>query len=399
MNLLIKQFDGARLVRRDELIDSIRLFRICFGGPEIDNEEEILASYVPPRRGGTYVLIHQGKPVSQLGIFHDQIKMYDGTIRTGSIGGVCTHPDYRRQGLASHLLEHCTQQLVKEGARLMLISGDEGVYMRLGNVFQGKYMYFSIKPEQSGKWRSAPAHLVLRRATDADTLVCSQLYQAEPVHFVRQKSDFFRAVHDPTSNMYIHADQWIIERSGQAVAYLFLGIPWGLQDKPDSGIRHVGEYAGSRIALADALHVLMTTSTIQDLTWPVAWQDMELIQALQDSGYRGSMTNLEGHTLRIVNFSGFMKDLRPILQTRLDTNLLRGLRFEQSGPLLGGIGDDRYTITRGSDRLELNGAAMTRLAMGNADSQAETIHAPKVLAEVISALFPLPSFLPGLNYH
>jgi len=37
--------------------------------------------------------------------------------------------------------------------------------------------------------------------------------------------------------------------------------------------------------------------------------------------------------------------------------------------------------------------------MGNADTEAKAIQAPGALAEVISALFPLPSFLPGLNYH
>jgi len=397
MNTVFEQFDGPRRMRCEELIDSIRLSQLCFGGSEINNEEEILANYVPPRRGGFYVLVHQGKPVSQIGIFHDRLKMYDGMIRTGSIGGVCTHPDYRKQGLATRLMEHCTQQLVKEGARLMLISGDEGVYMRLGNVFQGKYMYFSIKPGQSRPWRSTPNDLVVRRATPADALLCSQLYQAELLHFIRQKSDFSRALRDPGSNTYIHADQWIIERSGQAAAYLFLGFLWGLTR--DSDVRHVGEYAGSRGALADAIQVLMTTSDLQELTWPVAWQDAELIQLLQDSGYTGNMTHLDGATHRIIDFPNFMKDLRPMLRARLDANLLRGLCFEQRGPLLGGIGDDRYTIARGSDRLELDGATMTRLVMGDADTQAETIHTPGALAEVISALFPLPSFLPGLNYH
>jgi hypothetical protein len=172
-----------------------------------------------------------------------------------------------------------------------------------------------------------------------------------------------------------------------------------LQDKPGLGIRQVGEYAGSRSALVDAIPVLMTTSNLQDLIWPVAWQDVELIQLLRDGGFQGNMTNLEGHTLRIINFPEFMKDLRPILRARLDAKLLRGLRFEQRGPLLGGIGDDRYTILHGSDRLELDGAAMTRLVMGSADPQSESVHAHGALAEIISAIFPLPSFLPGLNYH
>jgi hypothetical protein len=143
----------------------------------------------------------------------------------------------------------------------------------------------------------------------------------------------------------------------------------------------------------------MTEGGLQNLTWQVPWQDLELIQLLQDSGYSGNVTNLDGYTLRIIDFAGFMKDLRPFMEARLEKNLLRGLRFEQNGPLLGGIGEDRYTIARGLDRLELNGAAMTLLVMGNANPQAEALHAPGTLAEVISTLFPLPSFLPGLNYH
>ena len=111
------------------------------------------------------------------------------------------------------------------------------------------------------------------------------------------------------------------------------------------------------------------------------------------------MAPLDGHTLRIVDFAGFMSDLRPILRARLDANLLRGLRFKQSGPWLGGTGDDIYSIMRGKDRLDLDGAAMTRLVMGTAESESEPIRLPGALAEVIPALFPLPSFLPGINYY
>ncbi len=197
-------------------------------------------------------------------------------------------------------------------------------------------------------------------------------------------------------NPYVYADQWIVERAGQAVAYLFLGSPWEFE--LGAGIRHVGEYSGSRLAMVDTLKTLLTTGNLQELSWPVAWQDSELIHLLQECGYSGSIAPLDGHTLRIVNFPGFMYELRPILQARVGTKLLRGLRFEQSGPLLGGTGTDRYAIVRGSDRLELDGAAMTRLVMGSAESETEPNRLPGALAEVIPALFPLPSFLPGLNY-
>ena len=397
MTTSFSQFDGPRLLRREELNASNELLRICFEGPEvISKKEEVVASYIPPKRGGRYVLADQGKLVSQIEIFHDQIMLYDGTIQVASIAGVCTHPDYQNKGLASHLLDHCTGKLVQEGARLMLISGAHGIYTRLGNVPHGRYSYFSIKPGQSSSWRPTPTDLVLRRLTGADTLPVSRLYQAESVHFIRQNSDFSAALHHPLENTYVYADQWIVERSGQAVAYLFLGSP--REFELGAGIRRVGEYAGSRLAMVDALEALLATSNLQELSWSVAWQDLELIQLLQDCGYCGSVGPLYGHTLRIVNFPGFMNDLRPILLARVGAKLLRGLRFEQSGPLLGGTGTDQYTIMRGSDRLELDGAAMTRLMMGNTESETEPIRLPGALEEVIPALFPLPSFLPGLNY-
>ena len=85
MNTSMAQLEGPRLVRREEVIASEKLFHLCFDGLEIENEEEIVSSFVPPRRGGVYALFQDGRPVSQIGIVHDRISMYDGTIRTGSI--------------------------------------------------------------------------------------------------------------------------------------------------------------------------------------------------------------------------------------------------------------------------------------------------------------------------
>ena len=225
-------------------------------------EEELAVSALPPKRGGRYVLAHQGRLVSQIEIFHNQIRMHDGILRVASIGGVCTHPDYRNQGLTSHLLEYCTRKSVQEGARLMLISGARGVYTRLGNVPHGRFTYFSLSPEQSSSWRSAPPDLVLRRLTGADTLPVSRLYQAEPVHYIRQHGDYSAALHNPLENTYVYADQWIVERAGQAMAYLFLGLPW--ECELEAGMRHVSEYAGSRLALVDALNALLTTGNLRE---------------------------------------------------------------------------------------------------------------------------------------
>lgn len=392
-----QQFEGPRLVQRAEAIDSMKLFHLCFGGPEIENEQEILDHYVTPKRGGVYALFHEHRPVSQIMIFHDQVRIHDGRIRAGSIGGVCTHPEYRDRGLASVLLNTCARQLRQEGARLMLISGARGVYTRLGNVPHGKFVYFTITPGKEKITSTPPGRITVRRAAPSDASLCSRLYQAEPVHFVRRRREFEIAIAEPMNNPYLHTEAWIVERTGQAIAYLLLGTPYDMN--PTTGIRHVSEYAGSHLALAEAIEQIMRESDLQEIYWPVAWQESELTHLLRTHGYEGKVAPLDGHTWRILDFAGFMKDLQPILQARFDPKLLRGLRFEQSGPLLGGSGADRFTILRGSERLDLDGAAMTHLVLGNADRQAGPVQAPGALSELITHLFPLPSFLPGLNYH
>jgi GNAT superfamily N-acetyltransferase len=392
-----KEYEGPRLIRGDELIASERLSRICFGDLDENDLEarETPVRYRQPRRGGLYVITHQGVPVSQIHTFHYQVKLYDGFLRVGSIGGVCTHPDHREKGLAGRLMEYCTDTLAREGARLISASGGRGLYTRLGCVPAGKFFSFIIiKPKNAPP---PPSDLTLQLATSAHAVLCSQLYHTEAVHFIRQPSKFIERL--GSSGGYVHAEAWVIFRTGRPVAYLLLGIPWEYLRQPDAGVRYVREYAGSRTALVSALGLIMSQSHLQEIHFPVAWQDEDLLQLLQGIGLRSTPEPLSEHTMRIINFPGLMADLRPYLQARLDKRLRHGLRFEQSGPRLGATQEDRLTIAHGQDRLDLSGAAMTRLVMGSPEEgKGISFSIPGSLAEAVSALFPLPSFLPGLNY-
>ncbi len=378
--------DGPRLIRREELAASRRLNSLCFRGivEEETEEEGLTASYTPPRRGGVQVLCHQGVPVSQIDIVHSRVNVYGGHLRLASIGGVCTHPDYRGQGLATHLLDHCAHKLTAEGARLMLISGMRGLYTRAGCVTAQKFEYIVVRTRISGI-----SGLGVRLATEADASLCARLYQAEPVHFVRRVEEF--AEHFRQRERPRRAEDWLVEVAGQPVAYLFTSIPWDHRHERNAGAREVDEYAGSRVALAAALAEVMARLNLQELRLTVPWQDVDLLQLLREQGITGDHVPLPWHTMRFVNFPGLMSDLQPYVRARLTGSLRRGLRFEQEG--------DRYGIVRGQERLELDGATMTRLVLGVPAEVAPAISiAPGALSEIIPALFPLPSFLPGLNY-
>ena len=379
----VQELDGPRLVRREELAAARQLAAICFPGFVDEITAEEIDAYTLPARGGLQVICHRGQPVAQIGITHSQVNVCGSPLHVASIGGVCTHPDYRGRGLGTQLLAYCTRQLRDEGARLMLISGGRGLYLRAGCVTAGTFEYFALKPRRV---RSEPEEIAVRPATEADVPLCARLYQAEAVRFVRRVGDF--EGHFRHREEYPEAEDWIVEVAGRAAAYLFLSVPWEYMRRRNAGVREVFEYAGSRAALTSALPVLMAEHDLRELRVFVPWQDVDFLLLLRRQRTTGECTTLPGHTMRIVNFPGLMADLQPYVEGQLAEGLQCGLRFGQEG--------DVYIITRGQERLELDGAAMTRLVMGAPGEEVPACS--EALEEIISTLFPLPSFLPGLNY-
>lgn len=384
------EFDGPRRIRPDEFSASRRLSRICFNDlPDTGDDDAPLSPEHEPQE--TYLFAHAGRPVSQISIFHTPLRIYDGRIRVGSIGGVCTHPDYRGYRLASRLMEHCTRQLVQGGAELMSISGGRGLYTRLGNVPSGRYAAFTLR---SAQLPPPPNTIRLREIRPSNGPWCSRLYQAEPAHFTRTFRTYEKAFRP--HEIGFQAEGWAVELDGQPAAYLLLNTPWDFIDRPEAGVRSLCEFAGSRVALAGALAAALNQPGIHEIHIPVPWQDADLIHLLCQHA-QPEWIALPEHTMRIINFPALMTGLRPYLQASLPAALRRGLRFAQSGPLLAGDSEGLCSITRGPDRLELPTAAMTSLVMGSPD--AAPGEAAGALGDILPALFPLPSFLPGLDYH
>ncbi|MCX7683254.1 MAG: GNAT family N-acetyltransferase [Anaerolineae bacterium] len=383
----MEHWEGPRLVKREELLAAHRLAALCFPEDLLEApEEELLAAYKPPRKGGLYVICHNGSPVSELGVYHSRLSLYGSYIRIASIGGVCTHPDYRGQGLATRLLEHAIRALTEEGAHLLLISGIRDLYERAGCVTAGVFEYFTLKPDQLP---AQEERFTVRPATPDDAPLCARLYHQEAVHFERPVEDFVH--HFRRAEEYLRAEDWIIETNGRPQAYLFTGLPWEALFLQDHTVREVREYAGSRLALVAGLGILISRLGLRELRFLVPWQEVDLIQMLRGYGVASAAIPLLEHTMRVVNLPGLMTGLNAYIAARLTEKLRRGLRFEQNG--------ERYVLVRGRERLALDGKAMTRLIMGVPPEMATGVDTGQgTLAEIVAALFPLPSFLPGLNY-
>lgn len=376
--------EGPRTLRPEELAAAHRLSATCFGRSVL--RDLPTGAYRPTSRQTTEVICYRGTPVSLISIYYSRVNVYGSLVRIASIGGVGTHPDYRGMGLATRLLEHCMHELTAREARIMLVSGMRGLYRRAGCTAAQIFDPIVLNP---GSLRPDTTGVTIRRGSVVDAPLCARLYHGESIRFERRVEDFRQ--HLATEEGPSRGDSWVVEVEGRPTGYVFLSVPWG-REREDR-VREVliqGEYAGSRVALVEALAQLIEHLDLRELWLAVAWQDSDLRQMLRKSGVAGETSTMVGHTMRIVDFPGLMDDLDCYVRARLSAEQLSGVSFQQDG--------DRYAIAYGPDRIELDGAAMTRLVLGPAGA-VEGVGQPLVqsLGEIACQLFPLPSFTPGLN--
>jgi GNAT superfamily N-acetyltransferase len=365
---------GPRLVRREELDDLGDLVALSFGG------------VVRPRRGrrnrwwqgrtGSYVIARDGKPVSHIRVVYNVLSLNGCRLKIASIGGVCTHPDYRGQGIASSLLDHCVEVAANAGASLLLISGERGLYRRALAVEAGPIYEAQVRPGSASV--STPAACA-RPAVPEDWAACARLYQSEPVRFVRSANFFSRAFagHGGRAG-------WVVECGEEVAAYVLLSRPWGTP--ADHPRRLVREYAGSRSALLEGLPSLFEASGFQQITLRAPTWDRELAYLLDRAGVALKPTTIHEHTLRLLDLPRLMRRLRAYTAERLRRADVRRLTFEQEG--------SRCAFAFAGEKLELDLMRACALVLGGPE-------APQVegdLGRLFRSLFPLPFPLPGLNY-
>ena len=84
-----------------------------------------------------------GELVSLVDVFFRQVRMPEGqTAKMGGIGTVCTHPNFRGQGLSGRLINRVDQVMIEQGTDWsMLFTGVQGHYARFGWVEVPRYWF------------------------------------------------------------------------------------------------------------------------------------------------------------------------------------------------------------------------------------------------------------------
>lgn len=209
-----------RSARRKDLPAVYDLLGISFTIPRkyFVNQTEHDATY---RFGQTRIVEIDGRIVSHVRLFHRQMLLRGVALPVGGVGSVATHPDYRRHGFATALLQDAIERMERAGYALSFLwTGLALFYERLGwrVVLQPIY---TVKPEAAAACLSTAASVSVRPLTSADLSAVARIYRRATegstgaiVRTPRYWRDHMTWVHDDPEGFLV------AETRGQVVAYV-----------------------------------------------------------------------------------------------------------------------------------------------------------------------------------
>ena len=223
------QFDGPRTARSGELksvLDTVNeVMRVAAGlkptiatdYPMIYNEENL----------SNIMIIKDGdRVVSSVAVWPNTIEIGSTRLSVGGINCLVTLPEYRRQGLASQVMEAAHQLMTDRGCHVArLTTNIARWYNRLGWEAAGRFCTFEINQSNVILLRDLVENVTIRclhndleEATMTDLV---NLHQSDRLGGVRSPG-LMRTLLQAGSDPKVTPDTWIVfaDRKTEAAAYL-----------------------------------------------------------------------------------------------------------------------------------------------------------------------------------
>jgi len=318
----MENFEGPRGTRPEEIDRVIELINLVFRPETHSMQDEYPCIYRADNAENLRIMLHRGRPVSHIGFMVRHVNLLGVRLKVGSVGGVCTHVDYRGKGLATILLGDVEETLRSRGADVVLISGPRGLYTRNGFAKAGLTSVFYLTSAAAQRL-DAPG-VEIRSWKDADPTVPARIYEKEPVRYERTPEEFAALLKGQFAGRR-RGEVFTVLREGRAVAYFILS------SGASPGEWNLWEYAGDRAAVAGGLALFLAERAGSQILARIPWNDAEVLEILRSLGLDEKPATFLDHTIKILDFARFMEKMRPVFEKNFDAQALSHLRFETRG--------------------------------------------------------------------
>ena len=264
----------------------------------------------PRNAHNLFYVEHQGIPVSMVGVLKQTAILPGCALPVASIGSVVTRPEYRKQQLATAVLEKVFQTMQHEGQALCLISGERQLYLRLGCVKTGRML--TVRAQASSAPNGVPGHLVKRIPANQRRDYASRLagiYRQEPYRFKRSAAE-----------MAVLLDALWFQRSGFRQELFVLETPASIDgyivafvtpSRPDSA--QVMEWAGDRRLVDMAWADVMAELDVESVTFHVHEKDLWMQSLLEHRNWEKESEPIQG-TVKTADTATLLHSVKPLLE-------------------------------------------------------------------------------------
>ncbi len=222
-------------------------------------------------------------------------------LNVASIGAVATHPDYRGQGIATHLLDHAENVMRTDKVDAVIISGSIDLYVRYGAERMSSVITFTIPA------RDLPLTWV--PVDRSHVLALKAMYDENPCRFERsasQMEELIEATTVPSNwmNMVIYT---VLDQQTPIAYAVITRRP----NKPGAWIR---EFGGDPSVLPALAGVVKRELQVQRVILEVIHND-PMVPWLHRQGWPSMEEPLES-TLKVLDFEQLITKLKPWLIQR-----------------------------------------------------------------------------------
>lgn len=376
----LMEFDGPRTPFECEWDATIELAKSIFFEDSADYESGAKTwpmSLRAEAREHTFAMFHKGVPVSGIERLERNISIYGHNLRIGYVGSVCTHPDYRKLGLASVVLSATMKRFHENNVDFVCISGNREMYRRAGSRFVGGVNRYIINSTGGmGEYEA-------RIAGMADIKTLALLDDREPIFSIRPISDY-EIVIKYGYCVGRPVEFLLITHYNKPMAYLLVTK---LLDRDNRKYRHVIEYVGDRQFVYSGISHL-THNLPEGAEIEIDVQKGDPLERIIPNNFIGRPASRPG-THCIVDFARTMNKLKPYFASYLPEDFVHSMQFS--------AGNEKFLAWSGNDYLKIEGQTnLVWTMLGTPpDGQLSNVEATGMMKELLETCLPIP--LPPLE--
>lgn len=314
------------------------------------------------------------KLVSFIGLVPNIIHIGKASLNIFSIGSVCTHLDYRRQGISSKILQRVYDYIDEAGASLLIVSGDRGMYRRNHCHYFGKVNSFTIKQSNDNM---PPTQLHIREYQETDLFQLDRLRKEKAIRFeasLLEWSILYEA-QGYVGNLKMDQTIFVAENQGDIEGYIVVGIPDD-HSTIDKGI--IVDWAGETAVVHSLISHVQERLNLPDIEYNLPWYE-EFAEEL--ATYPASEKE-RSDTLYLVDPERLLKQVKPYLAGK-NEQLANELKITK-------VNEDNYHLSIADTEHKLNAEELITLLFGFDNS---------LQKGELATLFPIPlPFMSGIFF-